>query len=79
LLHGGPTVSEITQKIQEGFIPLIRQTPGFVAYYWPDTGEGKGASFTLGVRIKSAQPHRFGLQQTLSGNTSLSAGHTGDY
>ena len=38
---------EIAQKIQDGFVPLLRQTPGFVAYYWLDTGQGQGAS--LGV------------------------------
>jgi hypothetical protein len=36
---------EIARKIQDGFIPLLRQTPGFVAYYWLDSGEGRGASF----------------------------------
>lgn len=38
---------EIARKIQEGFVPLLQQTPGFVAYYWTDDGQGRGAS--LGV------------------------------
>jgi hypothetical protein len=35
---------EISNHINDGFIPLVRQTPGFVAYYWMDTGEGVGIS-----------------------------------
>ena len=28
------------QLVQEGFIPLISELPGFVAYYWVDAGDG---------------------------------------
>jgi hypothetical protein len=28
------------QLIQEGFIPLIHELPGFVAYYWVDAEDG---------------------------------------
>ncbi len=40
-----PTDSaEINRHVREGFTPLLRQTPGIIAYYWLDTGEGEGAS-----------------------------------
>ncbi|MFI6286744.1 hypothetical protein ACIBCM_18675 [Streptomyces sp. NPDC051018] len=26
--------------VNEGFVPLMRQVSGFVAYYWVDAGEG---------------------------------------
>jgi hypothetical protein len=26
--------------VAEGFVPLLRQVPGFVAYYWVDAGDG---------------------------------------
>lgn len=38
---------EINRKIQEGFVPLVRMAPGFVAYYWLDTGEGAGTSLSI--------------------------------
>ena len=38
---------EINTKIKEGFVPLLKQAPGFVAYYWLDTGAGTGASMSV--------------------------------
>jgi hypothetical protein len=38
---------ELNRKVREGFVPLIKKTPGFVAYYWLDTGEGVGASLSV--------------------------------
>ncbi|HEX2933224.1 MAG TPA: hypothetical protein VHV54_26080 [Candidatus Binatia bacterium] len=35
---------EISRHVREGFIPLLRKTPGFVSYNWLDTGSGVGAS-----------------------------------
>ncbi|WP_307795598.1 hypothetical protein [Actinacidiphila acididurans] len=28
------------RRVDEGFVPLLRQVPGFVAYYWVDAGGG---------------------------------------
>jgi hypothetical protein len=28
------------QLVDEGFVPLISELPGFVAYYWVDAGDG---------------------------------------
>jgi hypothetical protein len=38
---------EIDRKVRGGFVPLLRRTPGFVAYYWLDSGEGAGASLSV--------------------------------
>ncbi|MFF2516385.1 hypothetical protein [Streptomyces sp. NPDC058086] len=32
--------AEAARLVNEGFVPLMRQVPGFVAYYWIDTGDG---------------------------------------
>ena len=38
---------EISRKVRAGFIPLLKRTPGFVAYYWLDSAEGAGASLSV--------------------------------
>ncbi len=37
--------AEIDRLVRDEFVPLIRKAPGFVRYYWLDTGAGEGASF----------------------------------
>jgi hypothetical protein len=32
--------AEVGQRVREGFVPLIRQVSGFVAYYWINAGDG---------------------------------------
>ncbi|MBM7439304.1 hypothetical protein [Streptomyces sp. HB132] len=32
--------AEAARLVAEGFVPLVRQVPGFVAYYWVDAGNG---------------------------------------
>ena len=38
---------QLDTTIQEGFLPLIKKIPGFVAYYWLDSGSGAGASLSV--------------------------------
>jgi hypothetical protein len=38
---------KIDRQVKEGFVPLIRKMPGFVAYCWLNTGEGTGASLSV--------------------------------
>lgn len=38
---------KIDQLVQEGFVPLIKKSKGFVRYYWLDTGKGEGASLSV--------------------------------
>ena len=40
-------VDELTRRVQEGAVPLISGTPGFVAYYVVDAGGGAVASISL--------------------------------
>lgn len=32
--------AEAGRIVSEGFVPLVRQVSGFVAYYWVDAGDG---------------------------------------
>ncbi|MFJ5268982.1 hypothetical protein [Streptomyces sp. NPDC088358] len=32
--------AETARLVNEGFVPLMRQVSGFVAYYWIDAGDG---------------------------------------
>ena len=36
--------AELNRLIEEACLPLLRRAPGFVAYYWLDSGAGAGAS-----------------------------------
>ncbi len=39
--------SEVTRQVQEGFIPIISEMPGFVAYYFVDAGDGVMVSTSI--------------------------------
>lgn len=28
------------RRVQEGFVPMLKEIPGFIAYYWVDSGGG---------------------------------------
>lgn len=40
-------VKDFTRQVNEGFVPIIARTPGFVAYYGVDGGGGSWASVTI--------------------------------
>ena len=37
----------IDRLIHDQFVPLVKKAKGFVRYYWLDTGNGEGASFSV--------------------------------
>jgi quinol monooxygenase YgiN len=39
--------AEIAKHIQEGLVPLLRKTPGFVSYYWVVSADGYGTSISV--------------------------------
>jgi hypothetical protein len=40
-------VSELSRRVQEEFVPMVRDIPGFIGYYVVDGGDGKIASITV--------------------------------
>ncbi|MEU9749372.1 hypothetical protein [Streptomyces niveus] len=32
--------AEVARLVKEGFVPLLRQIPGLVSFYWVDAGNG---------------------------------------
>lgn len=39
--------AETGRRVNDGFVPLLRQVPGFVAYYWVDAGDGTMVSTSV--------------------------------
>jgi hypothetical protein len=39
--------AEIDKKVKDSFVPLIKKSPGFVAYYWLSNDEGRGCSMSV--------------------------------
>lgn len=39
--------AEAGRRVDEGFVPLLKELPGFVAYYWLDAGGGVMASASI--------------------------------
>ncbi len=46
VVHPG-SIGEIARQVNKGFLPIIRDIPGFVAYYVVDVGNGLGISFSI--------------------------------
>src|SRR3712207_1140085 len=38
--EGVTNTQKVAQLVGEGFVPIISEMPGFVAYYWVDAGDG---------------------------------------
>ncbi len=46
-LMGSGSADEVLQRATEGFIPIIKDAPGFLAYYAVDGGGGTVASVSI--------------------------------
>jgi hypothetical protein len=41
------SVGEVCRKIELSFVPLLRRSPGFIAYYAIDGGDGRMATVSM--------------------------------
>ena len=39
--------TELTRRVQDEFVPMVRDVPGFMGYYLVDAGDGRVASITV--------------------------------
>lgn len=47
LYEGVTDPAEAARRVKEGFVPIISEIPGLVAYYWVDAGNGVMISTTV--------------------------------
>jgi hypothetical protein len=45
--YNGRNVAEFSRRVQEGFVPIVRQVPGFLAWYLVDGGGGVLFTITM--------------------------------
>ena len=45
--EGVTDTQEVARIVKEGFVPIISEMPGFVAYYWVDAGDGVTVSTSV--------------------------------
>jgi hypothetical protein len=45
--QGAGTIEELTRRVEDEFIPMVSEAPGFVAYYVVDAGGGVLASVNV--------------------------------
>jgi hypothetical protein len=45
--YNGRNPAEFSRRVQDGFVPIVRQVPGFLAWYLVDGGGGALFTITL--------------------------------
>lgn len=77
--------AEVARLVKEGFVPLVRQIPGFVAFYWVDAGNGVFVSTSVfqdkaGAEESTLKASRFvrdNLASRLPNPPQVTAGEVG--
>ena len=53
--EGVTNAKELAQKVSEGFVPLISQVPGFIAYLVVDSGGGVATAISVFLNQAAAE------------------------
>ena len=66
------SIDEVARRVREGFVPIIRETAGFVSYFVLDPGEREGAIVSVSVfeDEQSAQESNRKAEEWVSQNLS---------
>ena len=56
------------QLVDEGFVPIISEMPGFVAYYWVDAGDGVMVSTSVFEHKDAEEQSNFRAGQFVAEN-----------
>ena len=64
---------KVAQLVDEGFIPIISEMPGFVAYYFGDAGDGVMVSTSV-FEHKDAEEQINGLEYAINNEDDPLAG-----
>jgi quinol monooxygenase YgiN len=66
------SIDEVARRVREGFVPIIRETVGFVSYFVLDPGEREGAIVSVSVYEdeQSAQESNRKAEEWVSQNLS---------
>jgi hypothetical protein len=59
---------KVAQLVDEGFIPIISEMPGFIAYYFVDTGDGVMVSTSVFEHKDAEEQSNFRAGQFVAEN-----------
>ncbi len=54
-LASGASVDELTSIVRDGFVPIVREVPGFVEYYTYDAGGGDSGTISVFTDAAAAE------------------------
>ena len=61
---------EAGRLVDEGFVPLISEIPGFIAYYWVDAGDGVMVSTSVFEHKDAEEQSTFRAGEFIAENLS---------
>ena len=64
------SVEEVARRVEEGFVPIMRNTPGFVAYFVLNSGQGEIGSVSVFEDQQGAEESNRRAEEWVSENLS---------